>query len=92
MDTVRETEDPVTTFSNLIYSSFFLVNCHFFQLPAPPTFSDPPGIARISVATNNPIKGFVVGQQLLRVNAPPSGNQAGIRELESSVSDLYLYV
>ena len=57
-------------------------------LPAPPaTFSDPP--PRCSVSTSpgqNPSKGFVVGQQLLRVHAPPPGHHGGLRELESSVS------
>jgi len=61
-------------------------------LPAPPaTFSDPPPAPpRCSVSTSPgnqaPSKGFVVGQQLLRVHAPPSGHHAGLRELESSVS------
>ena len=64
-------------------------------LPAPPaTFSDPPPLTATSTRqttspTTNPSKGFVVGQQLLRVHAPPSGNLAGIRELESSVSGFF---
>ena len=64
-------------------------------LPAPPaTFSDPPPMSTTSTRqttspTTNPSKGFVVGQQLLRVHAPPSGNLAGIRELESSVSGFF---
>ena len=56
-------------------------------LPAPPaTFSDPPPRCSVSTSPPNASKGFVVGQQLLRVHAPPSGHHAGIRELESSVS------
>ena len=62
-------------------------------LPAPPaTFSDPPPTtmaSRMTLSPTNPSKGFVVGQQLLRVHAPPSGNLAGLRELESSVSSFY---
>lgn len=87
METVGETDDetgtllpaPPATFSDPPSASRNAVT-------NPATFNDPTSASRNAASNLNPAKGFVVGQQLLRVNAPPAGHHAGIRELESSVS------